>query len=175
MESPVAPENFRCHSEFKVFFRQEWPRLVSYCRVVFNLPLPAAEDVAQEAFLSVFRHWEIVDRPGGYIRKVATRSALKRRPEEPVADMTALLAEGVSGDAEPEERYLVQEALRQLPGQQRAVFALHLDDYADHDIAGILGLSTATVRSYRRHARQALARWHRHLVGAGPSTEGQPR
>jgi RNA polymerase sigma factor (sigma-70 family) len=175
MESPVAPEDFRWHGEFKVFFRREWPRLVSYCRIVFDLPLPAAEDVAQEAFLSVFRQWGAVDRPGGYIRKVATRSALRRYPEELVADMAVLLADGVSGDAEPEERYLVQEALRQLPGQQRAVFALHLDDYADHDIAGILGLSTATVRSYRRHARQSLARWHRQLAGAAPSTEGQPR
>jgi RNA polymerase sigma factor (sigma-70 family) len=163
---------FGSDEEFRMFFKREWPRLVSYCRVVFGLSVAAAEDVAQEAFLSTFRQWESVGRPEGYVRKVATRMALKRSPEAPVDDIAALLADAASSDAGAEERHFVQEALRQLPARQRAVFALHLDDYADPDIAGILGLSAATVRSYRRHARKALARWHRQLASAGPLMEG---
>jgi DNA-directed RNA polymerase specialized sigma24 family protein len=171
MERPIAPIRFSDDEEFVTFFNQEWPRLLAYCRAAFDLSLPAAEDVAQESFLNVYRRWETISTPGAYLRTVATRLAIKRPPEEPRDDVTLLLAGGIPSDGGPESRQVVQQALRQLPSQQRAVFALHLDDYSDTDIAQVLGLTNATVRSYRRHARQTLARWHRQQLRELQRTE----
>lgn len=159
---------------FEEFFLKEWPRVVAYVRAAFDLTLPAAEDVAQDAFASICQRWHAVTSPGAYVRAAATRIALRRSPETPVDDIGGLL-DGTDGTASPppeEGHHLIQSALRQLPGQQRAVFALHLDDYPDSEIAGILGLTSATVRSYRRHARRTLARWHRQQDADRRTQEG---
>lgn len=160
MERSAAPAPDLEDGGFEEFFEREWAQVVAYCRAAFDLSLPGAEDVAQDAFLSAYRHWDSVTAPVAYVRAAARRIAL-RRPAETPADVGGLLDAGPGTSPPPAEgHHLIQSALRQLPGQQRAVFALHLDDYPDREIAGILGLTTATVRSYRRHARRALARWH---------------
>ena len=171
MEHPIAPPRFSGDEEFVTFFNQEWPRLLAYCRAAFDLSLPAAEDVAQESFLNVYRRWDTISTPSAYLRKVATRLAIKRPPEDPRDDVADLVADGIPSDDRAEIRQVVQQALRQLPSQQRAVFALQLDDYPDAEIAQILGLTNATVRSYRRHARQTLARWHRQQLRELQRTE----
>jgi RNA polymerase sigma-70 factor, ECF subfamily len=54
-------------------------------------------------------------------------------------------------------RQLVEEAMRELPEQQRTAFRLHdVDGYTATEVARIMGLSTGTIRSHLHHARRAL-------------------
>ena len=65
-------------------------------------------------------------------------------------------------DLESKERGIssrqdVIAALRKLPPGQRAVVVLrYFEDRTDEDIAGVLGISTGTVRSQRYKALKAL-------------------
>lgn len=169
MKSPAVSAGINDSEDFDNFFRREWLRLVAFCCVAFRLPRAVAEEVAQEAFLQLYRYRNAVDAPGAYLRKIATRMALRLPPEVPHEEI-AEAGGALPGDLRPEGRHLVRQALAQLPQQQRAVFALHLDDYSDSQIGGILGLGAATVRSYRRHARRTLHRWYEangHWTGRG--------
>jgi DNA-directed RNA polymerase specialized sigma24 family protein len=67
--------------EFEEFFDTEFPRLVVFC-LALGLTRAAAEDVAQEAFVTMLRHWKAITNPPAYVRKVAFRLAI-RRPSEP--------------------------------------------------------------------------------------------
>ena len=58
-----------------------------------------------------------------------------------------------------DEEQLVLQAMRQLSPVQRAVFALDYDEFTTSDIAAILNMEEATVRSNLRHARTALRSW----------------
>jgi RNA polymerase sigma-70 factor (ECF subfamily) len=167
MKSPAVSAGINDSEGFDVFFSREWPRLVAFCCAAFRLPRAVAEEVAQEAFLQLYRYRRTVDMPGAYVRKVATRMALRLPPEAPHQDIADAGGGVLPADSRPEGRHLVRQALAQLPQQQRVVFALHLDDYSDSQIASILGLGTATVRSYRRHARRTLHRWYEQTI-TGP-------
>ena len=166
MKSPTVSADINDSEGFDAFFSREWPRLVAFCCAAFRLPRAVAEEVAQEAFLQLYRYRRTVNMPGAYLRKVATRMALRLPPEIPHGDI-ADAGGAPPGDSIPEGRHLVRQALAQLPQQQRVVFALHLDDYSDSQIASILVLGTATVRSYRRHARRTLHRWYEQTI-TGP-------
>jgi RNA polymerase sigma factor (sigma-70 family) len=166
MKSPAASAGIDDSHGFDAYFSREWPRLVAFCCAAFRLPRAVAEEVAQEAFLQLYRYRMTVDAPGAYLRKVATRMALRLPPEIPHEDIAD--AGGVPPrDPRLEGRHLVRQALAQLPQQQRVAFALHLDDYSDAQIASILGLTAATIRSYRRHARRTLHRWYEQTI-TGP-------
>ena len=120
-----------------------------------------AEDIAQEAFVQLLRHWKKVsgyDEPGAWLRRVAIRMAVKDsrrsrlrpvrelqsqppRPGEVVVSDPALLA-----------------AVRELPARQRAVVALfYLEDRPMAEIAELLGCSESTGWVHLHRARRALA------------------
>jgi len=165
--SPVAATH-PSYSGFEEFFEGERPGLIAYCVAAFGLTRPAAEDIAQDAFLEVFRRWDTLTKPRAYLRQVAYHKALKRPCEQPSDEIDPGPA---PGDASTGSWHLVQQALRQLPSQQRVVFALILDGHPVSDIAEVLGLTPATVRSHARHARRTLRRWHH----GGQNAEGAPR
>lgn len=69
----------------------------------------------------------------------------------------------LAGDDDPAERVATLEAVRRvcarLPRRQRAAVALRFFEDRDYDeIAGLLGCSEATARSYVHRAIQALRR-----------------
>jgi RNA polymerase sigma-70 factor, ECF subfamily len=166
-ESAVVALGSRDRGDFEAFFDAEFPRLVAFC-LALGLARPAAEDVAQEAFLTVLRRWDTITNPPAYLRKVAFHLAIRRPYEIPRDDLAASQAPARSDTPSPlEERHVVLEALRQLPGQQQAVFALFFDDQPISDIAKTLDLPPATVRSHLRHARRRLGPWWRRKDGHG--------
>jgi len=128
--------------------------------------LPAAEDVVQEAFVGLCRHWDRVDGAEGALcyvrasvlngcRSVLRRRAVRRRwlaQQPPV----------VPGEAAAlgwEEREEVIRALRRLPHRQREALLLrYYCDLPDDQIAGVMGIGQSTVRSTVHRALAALGR-----------------
>jgi RNA polymerase sigma-70 factor (sigma-E family) len=130
----------------------------------------AAEDVVQEAFLGLYRHWDgLCDpaRPLPYLRTTVLngcRSALRRQarrdhrervygwagPDWNTAEYQVLLAE---------EHRATLAAIRRLPDRQREALVLrfYLDMPEEH-VAEAMGISRSTVRSATSRALAALAR-----------------
>ena len=72
---------------FDEFFRSEYRRVVGLASVLCGRAA-VAEELAQDAFVSAFRHWDRVahyDDPGAWVRRVVVNlatSALRRRTRE---------------------------------------------------------------------------------------------
>ena len=134
----------------------------------------AAEDIVQDAFCALYRHWRHLsdqDKALAYLRSCvlnACRSALrrKRRQIEPRA-LTDLAPsdERTSGEAAAlieEERKAVMVALRRLPYRQREVLVLRFYlTMTDAQIAAQMGIGQSTVRSSAHRALAALG----HILG----------
>jgi RNA polymerase sigma-70 factor (sigma-E family) len=121
-----------------------------------------AEEVTQEAFVSVYERWSRLDSPGGYLRQCVVNRALsavrrRRRGDELLAISPSLLPAEVG----PGHDHML-DAVRRLPAKARALVVLR---YYDHltlqEIADVLDLPTGTVKSGLHRAiaelREALA------------------
>lgn len=115
-----------------------------------------AEEVVQDACWQVSRRWDDLDRPGAYLRTVVVRGcaavlrrrALEERPDrrDPAPATTEL----------PSHLVEVRDALERLGERQRIVVVLrYFVDLPDDEIAAVLDIRPATVRSI---AKRALAR-----------------
>jgi RNA polymerase sigma-70 factor (sigma-E family) len=125
-----------------------------------------AEDVVQDAFAGLHAHWsELRDSTSALAyargavvngcRMVQRRRSVTRRvgiaPDPPIwsAESAAMVRE---------DRREVVEALQRLPGRRREVLVLRFYlDLSDAEIAQIMGISQATVRSTAARALSALA------------------
>ena len=143
----------------EVLFRRHWPRMHRAAYLVCH-DAAAAEDIAQEAFLSAVRALDRFDRGRPFAPWLArivvnraidwTRSRTLRREDlgdEPVA----------VGETPPEVDDELLAALRRLPADQRAVVVLrHLLGYTPREIGRMLDLPTGTVNSRMRRGLDQL-------------------
>lgn len=124
----------------------------------------AAEDVVQDAFCGLYRHWNRLTDPAGalaYVRSSVLngcRSALRRRAR----GREVTLYQPPAGSAEAavlsrEERQEVMRAVRRLPDRQREALVLRFYlDLPDQEIARVMGIRPGTVRSAMHRALKAL-------------------
>jgi RNA polymerase sigma-70 factor, ECF subfamily len=130
-----------------------------------------AEDATQETFVRVLRaqrKLNTVDDPRKWIAKIAWRVAVERRkkaPEVPIETIDAtvisqLRSQLVSAEENvlgQEMAGLVQSLISVLPTQLRDVLTLStVQEFSPGEIAGILEMSEAAVRSRIFRARQML-------------------
>ncbi len=126
-----------------------------------------AEDVVQEAFVGLYRHWSRLRDPYaaiGYLRSSTlnlSRSRLRRRrseravwlvpaPDLPPADSSVLARE--SSDE-------MAAAIGSLPRRQREVVVLrYFLDLSEQEIASMLSVSPGSVKQHASRALAALAR-----------------
>ena len=126
----------------------------------------SAEDVVQEAFCGLYRHWDRLRDAGSadsYLRSSVlngSRSALRHRS----ARRTSLPGQPPAASAEAvvvgsEELQDVIRAVRRLPHRQREVLVLRFYcDMPDEQIAREMGIRQSTVRSAAHRAVEALGR-----------------
>jgi len=139
-------------------FDQLQPRLSSYV-VAFGLPLHDAEDIVQEAFLSLFHHLER-GRPrwnlNGWLFRVAHNLALKRRMANHATssnmDHEDLLAQHPDPAHNAEEQLAFNQTQRRLravfealPEQDRRCLHLRAEGLKYREIARALGISLGAV------------------------------
>jgi RNA polymerase sigma factor (sigma-70 family) len=145
--------------DFDTVFSVEYPCVL---RTVFLIchDSQLAQDVAQDAFVELLRHWEKVrqhDRPGAWVRRVAIRRLMRvLRREGRRRDAERALEP--SGPPEPADVDVLL-ALREVSPRQRAALVLHYyEDMPIHEIADLLGCSasSAAVHVHRGRARLRL-------------------
>ena len=151
-------------ADFEALFRAHWPRAYRAAYLVCG-DAAAAEDIAQEAFLSALRaldrfdrrrpfgpwlHRIVVNRAIDWARARALRREVEASAESPAADR----AEGNLG-----MRDELDTALASLPPERRAVVVLrYVLGYTPGEIAELLELPRGTVNSRLRRALDDLSR-----------------
>ena len=150
-------------------FAAEAPRLIAVAQILVG-DAGAAEDLVQDAFVSLYRRWAWVRDKGAaadYLmgavvkgskhalrqrysaRTTARRVQAQRVPDVPSAESAALLAV---------ERREVLDVLARLPMRQRQVVLLrYYAERSEQEIASILSISRGSVKRHASRALTALA------------------
>ena len=129
----------------------------------------AAEDVVQDAFLGLYRHWDRLADPGNaltYVRSAVLnrcRNALRQRGRRDRHDrhgpgpMASESAEAVALVGEEHQQVLA--AIRALPDRQREALVLRFYvDLSEEETARAMGVSRGAVKSATSRAVAALGR-----------------
>ena len=138
-----------------------------------------AEDVAQEAFLRLWRQagkWRAEARIGTWLHRVAHNLCVDRlrRRRGDIGEEPPDLADPALGPAGEHQRAQVarriEAALARLPERQRAAIALvHYQELGNIEAADIMGVSVEAMESLlsrgRRGLREALAGMRDDLIG----------
>src|SRR3954451_5706807 len=143
-------------------FRRHWPAAHRAAWLVVH-DAAAAEDIAQEAFLSALRALDRFDRRrplGPWLHRIVVNRAIdwsRARALRPESDADAL-PEAAAIPHEPDIGEGLVAALDDLGPEQRAVVVLRpLLGYTPGEIATMLDLPRGTVNSRLRRALDALA------------------
>jgi len=146
--------------EFAAFFRDQFADVTRTAYLVLH-DRDAAEDVAQDAFTQLYKHWDKVsayERPDAWVRRVAIRLAVRAARRDqlrnrllPWVSPPTLVAQTSDPD--------LAAALRALPPHQRAVVALYYYEGRPlTEIADLLGCTHSTAKVHLFKARKRLAR-----------------
>ena len=147
-----------------------------------------AEDITQEGFAAIYRKWADARdwnaaRRDGYVRQVLrnlaadlVRGQIRQRqvrvrlasgPEHAVCFEDGVLDRLIALSPE------VRAVLELLSPAERVVLVLsEVEELTDGEIAGMLGITTSTVRTHRQRARERLLR---HCRGTPPDKGGRTR
>ena len=131
-------------------------------------------DLAHEAMLRAYRDWSKVgslERPGAWVRRVVINLAadVHRRRVRELRAMDRLATSDVGESSDPVDDGFWR-ALRALPELQRNAAALfYVDDLSVDHIAGVLGVSSGTVKKAVFQARKNLAQ----ALGADEPVDGE--
>jgi RNA polymerase sigma-70 factor (ECF subfamily) len=143
-------------------FRRHWPAAHRAAWLVVH-DAAAAEDIAQEAFLSALRALDRFDRRrplGPWLHRIVVNRAIdwsRARALRPEASAESLPEPAAADHASPIGDEVVA-ALADLGPEHRAVVVLrHLLGYTPGEIATMLDLPRGTVNSRLRRALDALA------------------
>ena len=146
--------------EVEQFYRTEMPRVIRFL-MSCGADVYVAEDAAQHAFMLLYTRWETVHAPAPWVRTVALRQFLRDRR---IADEKETLEPAHQPAVPPASAYVelceetraVLAELNQLPVAQRAVFALHYDQFGTSEISEMLKMTEPAVRKNLERARSRL-------------------
>jgi RNA polymerase sigma-70 factor (ECF subfamily) len=154
-----VPVRTEASVEFDWWFRASYS---SVARTVFVVvgDRGRAEEITQDAFVQMLRHWSSVrgyERPDAWVRRVAIRIAVKQAKRERMRGERERLAV-VRADPTPLPDPDLAASVAQLsPMQRAAVVLFYWEDLSVFDIARALGVSESTVKQHLFRARARLA------------------
>ncbi|MDQ3279787.1 MAG: RNA polymerase sigma factor [Acidobacteriota bacterium] len=172
------------HDERHDIFEQYYDRVVAYLVRKFGFDSEEARDLAQDVFVSVFRHMEQQKPIGAMwlflkttahnraVNEIRSRS-IRRRSESGSADALPNLDDVLLHDfwsdeppASPESQVSrsqdwvrLRDAIEKLPDTYRQCVLLRLDELSYEEIGIAMHVSTDTVRTRLRDAKKLLRRW----------------
>jgi RNA polymerase sigma-70 factor (ECF subfamily) len=134
-----------------------------------------AADALQDAFISAYRaaaKFRAESQVSTWLHRIVVNACLDRirkrqaRPTVPLPETDEYREPAAPGDSmgQRETRMLIDEALRQLPDEQRAPIVLvDVEGYSVSETASMLGIAEGTVKSRCARGRAKLAKVLGHL------------
>ncbi len=156
----VHPADMTPTRSFDEFFEEESGTLFRRMWLVTR-DRQEAEDVMQEAFLSLFERWDRVvkmEDPIGYLYRTAF-NAWKKRSRRAARALRLLLPQSPPPDqlSAVDNRTVMAEALERLTPRQRAALVLtEVLGYSSEDAGQILRVRAVTARVLASQARAAM-------------------
>ena len=152
-------------TDYTAFFRAEFPAVLRTLTLILR-DAGRAEELTQDAFVQLLRHWPKVsgyEQPHAWVRRVAIRLAMRAERRRRLISFVTL--DGLSlAAAAAAGRVDLSTAIGRLSGAQRAAIVLHyFEDRPVADVATILGCAEATARVHLHRGRNRL----RELLGEG--------
>ncbi|MFI6284500.1 RNA polymerase sigma factor [Streptomyces sp. NPDC051018] len=153
--------------DFSLFFAHWEPQVRRYL-VWLEGDGAVIDDAAQETMMSALRYWSTVtelQQPRAWLFKVAGQrlgDAQEARRRSGVSTDPYELPDrsppGVrDAFAVQDDRLAILDAVRKLPPRQATAIALQVQyDLPLDEIAGIMGISTGSVKTHVHHARKTL-------------------
>jgi RNA polymerase sigma-70 factor (ECF subfamily) len=150
-------------SDLEALFRSHWPRAYRAAYLVVH-DRAAAEDIAQEAFISAVRALNTFDRRrpfGPWLHRIVVNRAIDwaraRSLRREAGDDSLTAAQAAEGNPSQALSKGMTAALAQLSPEHRAVIVLrYLLEYTPGEIAKLLDLPRGTVNSRLRRGLDAL-------------------
>jgi RNA polymerase sigma-70 factor (ECF subfamily) len=146
-------------AEYDRLFSVEFPAVMRTVYLMLH-DLAWAEDITQDAFIQLLKHWRKVaryDRPGAWVRRVAIRLAVEALRRERLRSLLERDAGSSIVGPQPADVDVIR-AIKELPGMQRAAIVLfYFEDRPLAEISDILGCAEPTARVHLHRARKHLA------------------
>jgi len=164
------------HDRFVELFDAHFKRIYRYLNRMSGDPELAA-DVAQEAFVNLYRRGSLPDSPEAWLISVAMnllRNAATTRSRR-LRLLTPARGERVLGDPPPspdeaveaeDSRRRVRSALDRMPERERRMLLLRAEGYSYRDIAAALHLNEASVGVLLARAKRAFRDIYEESSGA---------
>ncbi len=147
--------------EFQWLFGAEYPAVLRTTYLVLH-DRQRAEEITQDAFVQLLRHWDKVrdyDSPQAWVRRVAIRLAVRDVRRERTRTRLTRREATLASTETPRtglDRDLLA-AIQSLPPQQRSVVVLfYYEDRPMDEIAEIVGCSPSTGWVHLHKARRRL-------------------
>jgi len=183
MSSPLSIDSMTVEQDRRISeaIAREQPRLRNFIRRRVADPRDA-EDILQEVFfelIEAYRMMKPIEQVGAWLFRVARNRIIdlfrKRKPESSTSEPVAMTKQGeelfwedvlAAPGLSPEAAYAhgilleeLEEALEELPGEQREVFVAHeLEGRSFKQLAAESGVSMNTLLARKRYAVQHLRR-----------------
>jgi DNA-directed RNA polymerase specialized sigma24 family protein len=146
-------------ASFEAFYLASYESLVRLAFVLTS-SREIAEDLVQDSFVRLHRHYDNVEAPDRYIRRTvvnASRSHFRRAGRE--RDKRPLLYVVPGGGGAPGASGELNDVLLTLPYRQRAAVVLrYYSDLSENEIAEILGCRPGTVGSLIHRGLERMRR-----------------
>jgi len=161
METPLS-----FHDRFVELFNAHFHRLFRYLDRLSGEPELAA-DLAQEAFIRLYRRGSLPDTPEAWLISVAMNLLRNERSTASRRRRLLTLTRGERAHSDPapspdgaavadESRVRVRAALDQMPERDRHILLLYAEGYHYRDIALALELNEGSVGTLLARARRAF-------------------
>lgn len=108
-----------------------------------------AEEVAHDAFISVYERWGRLDNAGAYLRRCVVNAAIRNKARRRRGEALTVVAAGPPSSAvAPEPFDHTLDAVARLAPRARALVVLrYYDQLSMEEIAEVLQMPTGTVKS----------------------------
>ncbi|MGH2794899.1 MAG: RNA polymerase sigma factor [Actinomycetota bacterium] len=156
-------------SAFELFFRDNFPKVARTAALVAG-DIGSGQDLAQEAFLHLYRSWDAMqsdEHARNFVFKAAISRARSRlRRTRRLVPLGIEHTEGIAAESgRPDDWPDALAALAKLPYRQRAcVVLVDLVDMDSTAVGRMLGISPNTVRVHVMRGRESLRR----MLGVSP-------
>ena len=158
----MDPRELNTDDTFDVFYARELSGII---RLAFVLTgsRSAAEDLAQDAFFDAYLRWSQIgryDKPGTWVRRAVINRAVSVR-RRGLLELRHRASRALAPDPEASDPLVDRELwaeVRRLPHRQAQAVALHyLEQLTTAEIATLLDISQAAVKTHLQRGRETLA------------------